>query len=95
MSKGVDTMKFSTIKLFIIDALKSLRRNKTISLASIATVMATLFVLGAFIMILLNVRVGITDVESQVEAQVLLNDNITIDDQKNILDKLSNVGEKN
>jgi cell division transport system permease protein len=93
MSKGVDTMKFSTIKLFIIDALKSLRRNKTISLASIATVMATLFVLGAFIMILLNVKVGITDVESQVQAQVLLNDNITIDDQKNILDKLSNISE--
>lgn len=86
-------MKPSTIKLFIVDALKSLRRNKTISIASIATVMATLFVLGAFVMILLNVKVGITDVESQVEAQVFLNDDIKIDDQKNILDKLNKTPE--
>ncbi|SMC23304.1 cell division protein FtsX [Clostridium acidisoli DSM 12555] len=86
-------MKPSTIKLFIVDALKSLRRNKTISIASIATVMATLFVLGAFVMILLNVKVGITDVESQVEAQVFLNDDIKIDDQKSILDKLNKTPE--
>jgi cell division transport system permease protein len=76
-----------------VDALKSLRRNKTISIASIATVMATLFVLGAFVMILLNVKVGITDVESQVEAQVFLNDDIKIDDQKSILDKLNKTPE--
>lgn len=86
-------MKFSTIKLFITDALKSLRRNITISVASILTVMATLFVLGAFVMILLNVKVGITDVESQVEANVFLNDNIKIDDQKNILSKLNSIPE--
>lgn len=91
--KEVDTMKFSTIKLFITDALKSLRRNITISVASILTVMATLFVLGAFVMILLNVKVGITDVESQVEANVFLNDNIKIDDQKNILSKLNSIPE--
>lgn len=84
-------MRFSTIKLFIIDALKSLKRNKTISIASVATVMATLFVLGAFIMFLLNVKVGITDVNSQVEAQVYLNDNISISDQKNVLDKITAV----
>ncbi len=86
-------MKFSTIKLFIMDALKSLRRNITISVASILTVMATLFVLGAFVMISLNVKVGITDVESQVEANVALNDNISIDAQKNVLDKLNNIPE--
>jgi len=86
-------MRFSTIKLFITDAFKSLRRNITISVASILTVMATLFVLGAFVMILLNVKVGITDVESQVEANVFLNDNIKIEDQKNILSKLNNIPE--
>jgi len=86
-------MRFSTIKLFITDAFKSLRRNITISVASILTVMATLFVLGAFVMILLNVKVGITDVESQVEANVFLNDNIKIEDQKNILSKLNSIPE--
>lgn len=86
-------MKFSTIQLFITDAIKSLKRNKTISIASVATVMATLFVLGAFVMILLNVKVGITDVESQVEAKVFLNDNISIDSQKNVLSKLTAIPE--
>ncbi|MDD3224223.1 MAG: permease-like cell division protein FtsX [Clostridium sp.] len=84
-------MRFSTIKLFITDAIKSLKRNKTIGFASIATVMATLFVLGAFVMILLNVKVGIMDVESQVEAKVFLNDNIKISEQKDILNKINKV----
>lgn len=82
-------MRISTIKLFIIDALKSIRRNATISLASAATVMATLFVLGAFAMLLLNVKVGITDVESQVEAQIILKDDIKIDQQQAVYDKIT------
>ncbi|WP_010234870.1 MULTISPECIES: permease-like cell division protein FtsX [Clostridium] len=82
-------MRISTVKLFIIDALKSIRRNTTISLASAATVMATLFILGAFAMLLLNVKVGITDVESQVEVKIILKDDIKIDDQQNVYNKVS------
>jgi len=89
MNREVDTMRISTIKLFIIDAMKSIRRNATISLASAATVMATLFILGAFSMLLLNVKVGITDVESQVEAQIILKDDIKIDQQQQVYNKIS------
>lgn len=88
MSKGVDTMRISTVKLFILDALKSIRRNTTISLASAATVMTTLFILGVFFMVLLNIKVGITDVESQVEVQIILKDDIKIDQQQSIYDKI-------
>lgn len=82
-------MRISTIKLFIMDALKSIRRNATISLASAATVMATLFILGAFAMLLLNVKVAITDVESQIEVQVILKDDIKIDQQQAAYNKIS------
>ena len=89
MSKGVDTMRISTIKLFVIDALKSIRRNATISFASAATVMATLFILGAFAMVLLNIKIGITNVESQVEVQIILKDDIKIDQQQSVYDKIN------
>ena len=49
-------MKISSIKYFISDSLKSIRRNKTISLASAATVAATLFILGVFMLSALNVK---------------------------------------
>ena len=93
MRKEAGTMRVSTIQMFIKDALKSLKRNKTISVASVLTVMATLIVLGSFLMILINVKVGITDVDSQVKAKVYLNDNIKMDDKKHILNKLNSIPE--
>lgn len=44
MNKGVHTdMRISTIKFFIVDSLKSLKRNKTISSAAAATVATTFY----------------------------------------------------
>ena len=59
-------MKFSTIGYFISDAFKSLKRNRTISIASIATVLTTLFIFGAFLLTALNVKNGVTDVQDDV-----------------------------
>jgi cell division transport system permease protein len=70
-------MKISTQKYFFKDALNSLKRNITVSTASIATVAATLFILGIFMLTLLNVNQGIVSVESQVEVKVFLKDDIT------------------
>ncbi len=89
MKKGVATiMRISTLNLFVRDALKSLRRNTTISIASVATVMATLFVLGAFLLFLLDVKIAITGVDSQLEINVYLTNNIKITDQQNIYNKI-------
>jgi len=55
-------MKICTIKYFTKDSLKSLNRKKTISLASIATVAATLFILGVFILTLININLAIAGV---------------------------------
>ena len=82
MSRGEDTvMKISTIKYFIVDALKSLKRNKTVSIASVATVAATLFILGVFLLIVFNVNAGVKDLGSKLEVKIYLKDDLTISDK--------------
>ena len=82
-------MKISTIKYFITDALKSIKRNKTVSLASIATVAATLFILGVFLLIVFNVNAGVKELGAKLEATIYLKDNITIS-QKSAIEKSLN-----
>lgn len=84
-------MNISTFKYYIIDALKSLKRNRTISLASVLTVATTLFIMGVVILLMHNINIGMSNVESQVKIQVFLNDNITSKDQENIDQKLDNI----
>ena len=84
-------MKISTIKHFFSDALKSLHRNKTISTAAVATVSATLFILGVFMLAILNVNMMIKEVESKVEAKVFLSKNVTYSEQREIEDTLKNI----
>ncbi|AKN32875.1 cell division protein FtsX [Clostridium carboxidivorans P7] len=83
-------MRISTIKFSIVDALKSLKRNKTISSAA-ATVAATLFILGVFWLTIQNVNQGILEVESRVEVKVILKDNITMLQQRDIEKKIKDV----
>lgn len=84
-------MKISTINYFIVDAFKSLKRNTTISIASMATVLATLFVFGVFLLTGINVSHGISDVESKVEIKVFLKDDIKLAEQKDIESALRDI----
>ncbi|WP_123054613.1 permease-like cell division protein FtsX [Clostridium sp. JN-1] len=84
-------MRISTFKFFVSEALKSLKRNKTISIASAATVAATLLMLGIFLLAVLNVKQGILQVESKVEVKIFLKDNITMTQQKDLEDKIKSV----
>ncbi|MCB2293415.1 permease-like cell division protein FtsX [Clostridium algoriphilum] len=77
-------MKISTIKYFIVDALKSLKRNKTVSLASVATVAATLFILGVFLLIVFNVNAGVQELGAKLEVKIYLNDKVTISEKSAI-----------
>ncbi|MBL4931540.1 permease-like cell division protein FtsX [Clostridium paridis] len=81
-------MKLSSIKYFIVDAFKSIKRNKTISLASMATVLMTLLIFGVFLLAALNVGKGVQDIESKVEIKVFLKDDITMMDQRDVQIKL-------
>lgn len=77
-------MRISSFKYYLQDALKSLVRNKTISTASAATVMATLFILGIFVLAMLNINIGVNNVEEKVEIKVFLKDDAAAADQKSI-----------
>lgn len=84
-------MKINTTKNFISDAVKSLKRNKTIGIASMATVAATLFILGIFLLVVLNVNAAMSELQSKVQVQIFLKDDITIDMQKAVETKINKV----
>ena len=84
-------MKINTTKNFITDAGKSLKRNKSIGIASMATVAATLFILGIFLLVVLNINNAIIEVQSKVQVQIFLNDNITSGMRKNLSNKLHEI----
>lgn len=77
-------MKINTINYFIIDALKSIKRNKTISVASMITVLITFFIFGTFTLMALNFNRAIEDVAEGVEIQVYLLDDIMLVNQREI-----------
>lgn len=82
-------MKFNTLRYFFIDAFKSLRRNKTLSIASMITVLITFFIFGTFVLLGLNFNKAIEDVASKVELKVNLDNDIKLIDQREIEMKLN------
>jgi len=89
MRKEVSTkMKINTIMHFIKDAFTSLKRNKTISLASVITVLITFFVLGIFMLVATNINKGINNVQNKVELKIFLKDDIKLIEQREIEIKL-------
>lgn len=84
-------MKISTFKYFLKDSLRSLKRNRTLSIASIATVAATLFILGVFILVILTIGQGMSEVESKIEVKIFLKDNITAVQKSDLESKLKSV----
>jgi len=81
-------MKLRTYKYFFKESVKSIWRNKVMSLASIGSVMSALLVIGIFLILVLNVDYLAQKLESQVEIKVHLvdglSDNIIKDIQKEI-----------
>ncbi|GAA0086972.1 permease-like cell division protein FtsX [Clostridium sp. MB05] len=82
-------MKFNTLKYFFIDALKSLRRNRTLSIAAMITVLITFFIFGTFTLLGLNFNKAIEDVASKVEIKVYLKEDVKLLDQREIEMKLN------
>ena len=81
-------MKINTVNYFIGDAFKSLKRNKTISIASVITVLITFLVLGVFSLVARNANLAIIGVESKVELKVFLLDDVKLIDKREIEVKL-------
>lgn len=81
-------MKINTFKYFGLDALKSVKRNKTLSIAAIITVLITFFIFGTFTLLGLNFNKAVEDVASKVEIKVFLKDDINLLDKKELEIKL-------
>ena len=82
-------MKINTINYFIVDALKSIKRNITVSFAAMLTVLVTFFVLGTFTLVGLNFNKTIEDVADEIEIRVYLQDDIKLVNKREVEIKLS------
>lgn len=92
MKKGVNTvMKFDSLKYSFKEAFKSITRNKTLSIASIATVTATLFILGVITLTVANVDKAVTQLGSMVEVRIYLKDDVSDTDKSAIENKIKQV----
>ncbi|HWR61091.1 MAG TPA: permease-like cell division protein FtsX [Clostridia bacterium] len=70
-------MKLRTGKFFIRESFRSIKRNRTMSIAAITSVIASLLVIGIFFIIVLNIDYAATKLESQIEMMVYLNDGLS------------------
>ena len=70
-------MKIRTFKYYVKEAVKSMRRNGLMSLASISTVTLSLFILGVFACGVVNLNNLASHLESQVQISIYLKDNLT------------------
>lgn len=84
-------MKLSTSEYFIKEVYTSFKRNIWMTLASIFTVVLSLFILGFFSIVILNLNKMADTLESQVQINVYLKDDLSqeeIDETKETLNKI-------
>ena len=70
-------MKIRTSEYFVREVIASMIRNRWMTFASIGTVTVSLFVLGVFMMLVVNLTRMASELESQVQIAVYLNDALT------------------
>ncbi len=70
-------MKPRTLKYFFKEALKSMKRNGLMTLASISTVALSLFMLGVFLCGVINLNNMASSLENQVQLSIYLKDGLT------------------
>ncbi len=84
-------MKFSTSEYFIKEVYISFWRNKWMTVASVFTVVLSLFILGFFTMVVLNLNKMANTLESQVQISVYLKDDLSQEEIDAVESKLKNL----
>ena len=69
-------MKISNIRYYFHEATKSISRNRLTSIASITTTLASLFILGVFIIFTLNINSFTEQFSRDCEIQVFIDDSV-------------------
>ena len=70
-------MKFQTIEYFFREVVLSMIRNRLMTFASIGTVAVSLFVLGVFLVLVMNMSKMASSLESQVQISVYISDDLS------------------
>jgi len=86
-------MKISTMGRHIREGAKSVVRNGWMSFASISSIAISLFILGAFLLLALNVDKLVGEAESQVEIQVFLDVGLTEAQVRQIQNEIASLPE--
>ncbi len=84
-------MKLRTGEYFIQEVFLSLKRNNWMSVASIGTVAVSLFVLGVFLILVLNMNRLASSLESQVQISVYLADDLKKADRDDLAFDIKNM----
>ena len=69
-------MKLQTVEYYFREVLLSMIRNRWMTFASIGTVAVSLFVLGVFLILVMNINKMAASLESQVQISVYINDEL-------------------
>lgn len=77
-------MKLQTIEYYIREVITSLIRNRRMGFASIGTVAVSLFILGVFFILVMNMTKMASALESQVQISAYLSDDISEERRKEI-----------
>ncbi|NPV53460.1 MAG: ABC transporter permease [Firmicutes bacterium] len=83
-------MRFRTFCYFWSEALRSIRRN--VSLISLGTIAASLFILGAFFLIILNLNHLTDTLTSRIEIRVFLKDGTSDRDRDTLEARIKSLG---
>lgn len=83
-------MKLRTGEYFIQEVFRSLRRNNWMSFASVGTVAVSLFVLGVFLLLVMNMNRLASMLESEVQISVYLEDGIKAGDRRDLQQDIAN-----
>ena len=77
-------MNFQTIEYYLREAFLSMIRKRWMTFASIGTVAVSLFVLGVFLILIMNMTKMATALESQVQISAYLVDGLTPENRREI-----------
>ena len=84
-------MKLRTGEYFIQEVFRSLRRNNWMSFASVGTVAVSLFVLGVFLLLVMNMNRLASMLESEVQISVYLEDGIKAEARRDLQQDIVNM----
>src|SRR5699024_3350949 len=93
MNPGVNTaMKFRTVKRHIREGSKNIFRNSWMSIASIGAVTTTLILVGAFLIIILNLNQIADNIEGDVEINALIEPTADAEEIKKLGKEIEQLG---